>query len=206
VIDRSVYQSRTVLDISSINGFSRIVKTTIPNEIITKNFVSGWGCSFLDNDFREFIFKCRNNLLRTGDRLSHIFPNITDNCKFCIGIVPGTTHRETFLHLFRECPVTSAILLRLNIRCNLKWENPEIDFNSLYWYGNHTGNLDRNILLFYDVFRYQIWLMKLRKIIEPKAIIDNVFNHLSTIFNVKPSIKLSFLRNNNLSSILQAMG
>jgi hypothetical protein len=206
VIDRSVYQSRTVLDISSINGFSRIVNTQVPNEIITRNFVSGWGCSFLDNDFQEFIFKCRNNLLRTGDRLSHILPNITDNCKFCTGIVPGSTHRETFLHLFRECPVISAILLRLNVRCSLKWENPDIDFNSLYWYGDHSGNLDRNILLFYDVFRYQIWLMKLRKIIDPKALIDNVFSQLRSIFIVKPSIKLSFLRNNNLSSILQAMG
>jgi hypothetical protein len=124
VIDRSVYQSRTVLDITTVNGFSRIVKSTIPNEIVTKNFVSGWSCSFLDNDFREFIFKCRNNL-HTGDRLSHILPNITDSCKFCIGIIPGSAHRETFLHLFRECPVTSAILLNLNIRCKLKWENPE---------------------------------------------------------------------------------
>jgi hypothetical protein len=206
VIDRSVYQSRSVLDTSLINGFSRIVNVATPNEIIIKNFVSGWGCNFLDNDFREFIFKCRNNLLKTGDRLSHILPNVSDTCKFCIGIIPGASHRETFLHLFRECPVTSAVLFRLNVLCNLKWENTDIDFDSLYWYGNHSGNLDRNILLFYDVFRYQIWQMKLKKIIEPKVLIENVFNQLRTIFSVKPSIKLSFLRNNNLSSILQAMG
>jgi hypothetical protein len=129
-----------------------------------------------------------------------------DTCKFCIGILPGSTHRETFLHLFPECSVTSAILLRLNIRCKLKWDNPEIDFNSLYWYDNCLGNLDRNILLFYDVLRYQIWSMKMRKIVEPNTVIDEVFNHLRTIFNIKPLIKLSFLRNNNLSSILQAMG
>jgi hypothetical protein len=206
VIDRSIYQSRSVLDITPVNGFARIVKTTIPNEVVIKNFVSGWNCSFLDNDFREFIFKCRNNLLRTGDRLSHILPNITDSCKFCIRILPGTVHRETFLHLFRECTVTSAVLLQLNIRCKLKWDNPDIDFNSMYWYGNHLGNLDRNILLFYDVFRYQIWSMKLQKIVEPSPLIENVFNHLRAIFIIKPSIKLSFAQNNNLSSILQAMG
>jgi hypothetical protein len=206
VIDRLVYQSRTVLNITVVNGFSRITKTSIQTEIVTKNFISGWNCTFLDNDFREFIFKCRNNLLRTGDRLSHILPNITDSCKFCIGILPESTHRETFLHLFCECSVTSAILLRLNIRCNLKWDTPDVDFNSVYWYGNCMGNLDRNILLFYDVFRYQIWSMKLWKVIEPNAIIENVFNHLKAIFNVKPSIKISFMRNNNLSSILQVMG
>jgi hypothetical protein len=206
VIDRSIYQSHSVLDMTTVNGFARIIQTVVPNEIVIKNFVSGWNCSFLDNDFREFIFKCRNNLLRTGDRLSHILPNNSDSCKFCIGILPGSVHRETFLHLFRECTVTSSVLLQLNIRCKLKWDNPEIDFNSIYWYGNHLGNLDRNILLFYDVFRYQIWSMKLRKIIEPSSLIENVFNHLRAIFNVKPSIKLSFARNNNLSSILQAMG
>jgi hypothetical protein len=206
VIDRSVYQSRMVLDITIVNGFSRITKTPIQTEIIIKNFISGWNCTFLDNDFREFIFKCRNNFLRTRDRLSHILPNITDTCNFCIGIVPESNHRETFLHLFRECTVTSAMLLRLNIRCKLKWDNPDVDFNSVYWYGNCMGTLDRNILLFYDIFRYQVWMMKLRKVIEPSAIIDNVFNHLKIIFNVKPSIKLSFMRNNTLSSILQAMG
>jgi hypothetical protein len=160
----------------------------------------------LDNEFREFIFRCRNNLLRTGDRLSHILPNVTDNCQFCLGLVPGSVSRETFLHLFRECSVTSAILLQLNIRCKLKWDSLSIDFNSVYWCINCMGNLDRNILLFYDVFRYQIWSMKLRRIIEPNAIISNVFSQLKSIFNVKPSIKNAFQRNNNLSSILQAMG
>jgi hypothetical protein len=205
VIDRSVYQSRSVLDISVISGFSRITKTPNQTEIIIKNFISGWNCTFLDNNFREFIFKCRNNFLRTGDRLSHIVSNATDTCNFCKGIMPESNQRETFLHLFRECSVTSAMLFRLNVRCKIKWDSPDVDFNSIYWYGNCMGTLDRNILLFYDVFRYQVWMMKLRKIVEPHSINNYVFNHLRTIFSVKPSIKLSFMRNNNLSSILQAM-
>jgi hypothetical protein len=205
VIDRSVYQSRSVLDITVVNGFLRITNTPIQKEIIIKNFISGWNCTFLDNNFREFIFKCRNNILRTGDRLSHIVNNVTDTCNFCKGITPDSSQRETFLHLFRECSVTSAMLFRLNVRCKIKWDNPDVDFNSIYWYGNCMGTLDRNILLFYDVFRYQVWMMKLRKIVEPYSIIDYVFNNLRTIFSIKPSIKLSFMRNNNLSSILQAM-
>jgi hypothetical protein len=98
------------------------------------------------------------------------------------------------------------MLLQLNVRCKIKWDSPDVDFNGIYWYGNCAGTLDRNILLFYDIFRYQVWLMKLRKTVDPSSIIDNVLNHLNTIFIVKPSIKLSFMRNNNLSSILQAMG
>jgi hypothetical protein len=33
----------------------------------------------------------------------------------------------------------------------------------LYWYGADGGNLDRQTLLLYDIFRYQIWNMKLGK-------------------------------------------
>jgi hypothetical protein len=206
VIDRSVYQSRSVSELSVANSFARIINTALPSDLIKKNYFSGWNCTFLDNNFREFIFKCRNNLVKTADRLSHILPNVSEDCMFCKGLLPGIQKRETFLHLFRECIVTSAILLRLNIRCNLKWNSDTVNFDSIYWYGDCTGNLDRNILLFYDVFRYQIWSMKLRKIVDPDAIIYNVFCHLNTIFTAKPSIKNAFQHNNNLSSILQAMG
>jgi hypothetical protein len=115
-------------------------------------------------------------------------------------------HRETFLHLFRSCPVTSNILLRLNIRCKLNWDISDSNFDSIYWYGDCAGNLDRNVLLFYDIFRYQIWAMKIRKTIDTNLLIDNVLSHLKSIFTCKPSIKTAFLKNNRLSNILQAMG
>jgi hypothetical protein len=206
VIDRSVYQSRTVLDLTTVIGFARITETQTPNLIITKNFASGWACTFLDNDFREFIFKCRNNMLRTGDRLSHMLLNSSDTCNLCLGLLHGMKHRETLLHLFCTCPVVSTTLLRLNVRCKLKWDINNCDFDNVYWYGDCAGNLDRNVLLFYDIFRYQIWAMKIRRIVDTNLLIENVFSHLNTIFIVKPSIKTAFLKNNQLSTILQAMG
>jgi hypothetical protein len=206
VIDRSVYQSRTVLDLATVIGFARITETQTPELIITKNFVSGWACTFLENDFREFIFKCRNNMLRTGDRLSHMLLNVNDTCRLCLGMLDGLKHRETFLHLFRSCPVTSNILLRLNIRCKLNWDISDSNFDSIYWYGDCAGNLDRNVLLFYDIFRYQLWAMKIRKTMDTNLLIENVLFHLKSIFTCKPTIKAAFLKNNRLSNILQAMG
>jgi hypothetical protein len=166
-----VYQSRSVLDLTVVNGFARITGTQTPNLIITKNFVSGWACTFLNNDFREFIFKCRNNILKTGDRLSHILLNSSDSCRLCLGLLPGVEQRETFLHLFRTCPVISSALLRLNVRCKLKWEIHDVNFDNIYWYGNCAGNLDRNVLLFYDIFRYQVWAMKIRRVIDTNLLI-----------------------------------
>jgi hypothetical protein len=67
----------------------------------------------------------------------------------------------------------------------------EVNSDSIYWFGNCDGNLDRNILLFYDVFRYQIWSMKIRKVFDNYLLLENVFNHIRTIFKVKTSIKNS---------------
>jgi hypothetical protein len=115
-------------------------------------------------------------------------------------------HRETFLHLFRTCPVVSNTLLHLNVRCRLKWDINNCHFDSIYWYGDCAGNLDRNVLLFYDIFRYQIWAMKIRRTVDTNLLNENVLAHLKSIFTVKPSIKTAFIKNNHLSNILQAMG
>jgi hypothetical protein len=206
VIDRSFYQRNSVLDLMVVNSFAAITETNPQPEIIVKNFLSSWNLSFLDNSFREFLFKCRNNILKTQDRLSHILPSINDKCIFCKNIVHGVENRESFKHIFRSCTVIDSIILRINRMCNLSWNVNDFDFNSLFWYGNIGGDLDRNTLLFYDIVRYQIWCMKLKRMINLNLLITNIFDHLNAIFLIKPSVKRSFEKNNNLSNVLQAMG
>jgi hypothetical protein len=206
VIDRSVYQNNKLTDLTVISSFADITLTKRPEEPFLKNFISGWNCTFLDNNFREFIFKCRNNCLRTGDRLSHLLPSHNDECFLCKGIIPNGSNRETFLHLFRRCGVTSSLLLKFNKFFKLTWDSDNFNFENLYWYGADGETVDRQTLLLYDIFRYQIWNMKIRKIINFEVIISNTINQLRTIFLLKSSIKVSFARNNNLANILQATG
>ncbi len=206
VIDRSVYQRNSVLDLTVVNSFAAITKTNPQPEFIVKNFLSSWNLSFLDNNFREFLFKCRNNILKTQDRLSHILPGINDKCIFCKNIVMGLENRESFNHIFRSCMVTDSIILRINRMCNLSWNANNFDFDGLFWYGNMCGDLDRNTLLFYDIVWYQIWCMKMKRLINLDLLISNIFDHLNSIFLIKPSVKRSFEKNNNLSKVLQAMG
>jgi hypothetical protein len=206
VIDRSVYQNTTVLDLTAVNSFAAITETNPQPEHIIKNFMSSWNLSFLDNNFREFLFKCRNNTLKTQDRLSHILPGINDRCILCKNIVQGVENRESFKHIFRSCTVTDSFILRINRMCNLSWTVNNFNFENLYWYGNMGGDLDRNTLLFYDVVRYQIWCMKMKRLINLDLLIKNIFDHLNAIFTRKPSVKRSFEKNNNLSKILQVMG
>jgi hypothetical protein len=206
VIDRSVYQNSNLSELTVLNSFAEITHSKLPESLILKNFISGWNCAFLDNNFREFIFKCRNNCLRTGDRLSHLLPAHNDQCFLCKGILSGSSARETFFHLFRRCVVTASLLLKFNKFFKLEWSSDNFCFENLYWYGSDGGKLDRQALLVYDVFRYQVWNMKNRRIINLDYIIDNSINQLRTIFLLKPSIKTSFARNNNLANLLQATG
>jgi hypothetical protein len=110
VIDRSVYQDNKLTELTVVNSFADITQTRRPQELFLKNFISGWNCTFFDNNFRDFIFKCRSNCLCTGDRLSHLLPSYNEQCFLCKGLIPNSTNRETFLHLFRQCGVTSSLL------------------------------------------------------------------------------------------------
>ncbi len=187
-------------------SFCNIVDITVPSQIIAKNFLSSWNQIFLGNDLREFIFRCRNNLLKTGDRLSHILDNVDDRCFLCKNLCPDSNNRETFVHLFRKCPVVSNLILRFNVKFNLVWNAPNLDFDQIYWLGDVNGNLDRGILLLYDLFRFQIWAMKQRKILNFDLLVTNVTDMLRTIFLLKPAIRTTFNNNKTLATIARATG
>jgi hypothetical protein len=132
VIDRSVYQNNKLTDLTVVNSFAEITLTSRPEDLFLRNFISGWNCTFIGNNLREFIFKCRNNCLRTGDRLSHLLPSHNDDCFLCKGIITDRSNRETFLHLFRRCVVTSSLLLRFNKFFKLTWDSENFNFENLH--------------------------------------------------------------------------
>jgi hypothetical protein len=206
VIDKSVYQDYSITDLPVLSSFCEIVGLPVPDTIISKNLFSSWNQCFLDNNTREFIFKCRNNILRTGDRLSHILTNYDDSCFLCKCADGTPGGRETCVHLFRNCKVTSNLILRFNVHFNIAWNNPDIVFNKIYWFGDVNGQLDRGSLLVYDLFRYQIWSMKQRRILDFDALLRNTIGILRTIFSIRPSLRTSFQKNNSLAGLVRAIG
>ncbi len=52
-----------------------------------------------------------------------------------------------------------------------------------------------------DIFRYQIWCTKVRKIIEIDLITCNTVHILSNIFRIKPSVSQAFQNNNSLTNV-----
>ncbi len=187
-------------------SFCNIVGISIPSQIVAKNFLSSWNQIFLGNDLREFIFKCRNNLLKTGDRLWHILENVDDHCFLCKNLYPDSNNRETFGHLFRKCTVISNLVLRFNVQFNIVWNELNLDFDRIYWLGDLNGNLERSTLLLYDLFRFQIWSMKQRRVLNFDLLVTNVTDMLRTIFLLKPAIRTTFNNNKTLATIARATG
>jgi hypothetical protein len=72
--------------------------------------LSGWNSFFLPNRIREFQFRFLNNSLGLNSRVTHFVQDINESCTFCEieGMFPAP--RETFAHIFLECPVTGKYL------------------------------------------------------------------------------------------------
>ncbi len=112
---------RKILDAESINqsqastlriveSCARITGTTVPNENTLNNVLSVWNLFCFGNDFREFLYKHRNNYLGVGARVAHFDDDTDEHCTFCRILYPATRTREDFLHIFRMCPITVGLI------------------------------------------------------------------------------------------------
>jgi hypothetical protein len=207
IIDKSVYGKLDARGVSSLQVFCDITELHIPDNTIVEHFLGSWNVTFLDNNIREFIYKCRYNLIKTNDRLSHILPSLDQTCFLCKCVNSNQPHRESFSHFFRKCPVMSNLILRVSALLRINLRNENANFDQTYWFGNIDGTLDKNILLVYDVFRFHVWTSKSQRIFPTATmLVERIVSTFRTIFKIKPSIKKSFSNNNNISGMLQVMG
>ena len=128
----------------------RKVNLETPDAEILHSTLRGWNLFFLPNDFREFIFKERNNALAVGARVAHFDADADERCTFCRILYPPIQTREDFIHLFYDCPITEMLtnnfLLRLRIDLHRNGNNPDPDFKKYYWYGTKNMNPDPTLV------------------------------------------------------------
>jgi hypothetical protein len=203
----TLIEENDVTELRIVNTYAELTDTVIESKETLSFYLGLWNCSFLPNDLREFLFKERNNCLGLNGRVAHFLADVTDKCCQCRILNPDTANKETFNHLFLDCPVTRAALngfLRLagNI---IQGNNP--DLKNIYWHGILGGELNKNLGLTFSLFRFCIWKFKLRKRI-PRAleIFELVNSLLSTIVKIKPKIGQSFRNSLMFPNLLQARG
>jgi exonuclease III len=107
-LDRTAQANKSLSDLKPVKSFFRITELQADTHADGK-FFGFWNEPFLSNRAREFVFKYVYNQLPINTRLSHFVPNRSRNCTFCERGQVNPIPEETFIHLFVDCPTTSAI-------------------------------------------------------------------------------------------------
>jgi hypothetical protein len=208
-IDKSRYLGDCPTNLTIVKTFSSITNTRIPSASCLNTVLSSWNKPFFENHFREFLYKFRQNTLRTNDRLAHLL-KVDSNCIFCKCFPTPVINKESFTHLFRTCPFTSNVLLQFLNRNRITLPENTSTFDESYWYGLINQEVNNSTLLLFDAFRYCIWHFKIRKIAPDPVRFDRLINGLlDDIFYRRPSLLVSFLSTPHLNffaSFFQARG
>ena len=77
-----------------VESFARITATQVPNDEALEKILSVWNMFCFSNDFREFLFKQRNNTLGVGARVGHFDETADERCTFCRLLYPAPTHEK----------------------------------------------------------------------------------------------------------------
>jgi hypothetical protein len=194
-----------------VESFARITHTTVPNTDCLKKILSSWNSFFLTNDFREFLFKQRNNTLGIGARVAHFDENVDERCTFCRLLYQETRQREDFIHLFRTCPITNGLLQNFFRRFRLPIQapgpDPDNNFDKIFWYGIDGTEHSQALQLFFDIFRYCLWKFKTRRRLPRIIELSDIFLAiLDTILAIKPKIRRKIFNHRLIANILQALG
>ncbi len=185
------------VDLLIVENFARITNTTVPDGTVLKNVLGLWNKVYFTNDFREFLFKQRNNTLGLGARVAHFDENADERCTFCRLLYPAVRTREDFSHLFRNCPITIGLLhnmVRLwRLPLTVPGPDPDPDFENLYWYGIEDGESKLVLTIFFDLFRYVLWKFKTRRVLPRIVEFISVYTSLlDTILSIQPKIRTKF--------------
>ena len=190
-------------------SFADLTETEVQSVEITMRCLGGWNIYATENLFREFVFKRRNNQLKTNNRLNAFDPDIDPRCSFCRIIDRDSNTRETFGHIFFSCPVTYSLLNNLATHLEPRLDLETELFKDLYWYGRYDDNtaIESSLLLFFDTVRYLIWKFRCRrKIPNWNMLAREIKFTLECVFNLNQSLRTRAEAANIISNLLPARG
>jgi hypothetical protein len=156
------------LNRNTLKKFNALVGNGIMDPIKESHFLNTrWRLFGMSNKLSEFAFKMTNNLLGLNSRVHHFNRFVDEGCTFCAlnNLLP--VPRETFIHLFFDCPETAKTLMSFEneylqeLNLNTVTERKKFWFLSLHVdvvvNKNTFLNLTTLVILFY------VWECKLQK-------------------------------------------
>jgi hypothetical protein len=207
VIDSAEPSLKNPAGLTIVKTLANITDTVAPCDVTLKWTLGSWNKSYLESDLSSFTFKTRNNAIGVGARVAHFDGKSSDKCAFCRSAgSPNNPPRETFTHLFFDCPHTKTVLFAILRKLKMNWDLNDGEFKMLYWYGQSPEKLEKESLLFFYCFRFSIWKRRCRRSLpHPDSVLCNISHLLSNVCARRPKIRNSIQRNNNVSNLLQVL-
>ena len=109
ILERDRFIKHKANQLSAVRTFFGLIGENLCSDTELHKILGLWGLNSLSNKHREFAYKFSNNLLGINTRTAHFVDNTDRSCTFCKENNVPWPSPETFVHLFFECPFTSAI-------------------------------------------------------------------------------------------------
>jgi hypothetical protein len=170
----------------TVKSFFRITNMVYVGNDYYSKIISLWSTHSISSRLSSFIFKFFNNTLGLNTRVSHFGENISQNCTFCVGEGRAPTD-ESFLHLFVECPSTTAWADKLNQEYLGGHALQDFESKRRFWLlGKLTGEDSCDIVrvIVILLFHYTVWELKLSKNIPSfRTFMCGYLEHLNQTFH-----------------------
>ena len=184
-LEPKVNSADTVAELRVVKTFFQLIESPVPDKFGISIAYSCWSWQFLSNRIRTFCFQFFNNSLGINSRIAARYRNrngaMNDLCTFCVKSGTANPQRETFLHIFYECPQIAA--LRERALSIFFPPLPNAQEKRLCYMSGIAGNAgeDRFIFILTSVLiNYTVWQYKLKKIVPGIASlitdVDNLFD------------------------------
>jgi hypothetical protein len=161
---------------------------------ITLMYNEGWCQHGASNKLREFVFKFNNNLLALNSRVSHFNRFVSEECTFCVINRLAPAPRESFSHLFFDCPESNSTLTKFEEKyLNDMSLNSEEKRRQFWFLGANPNNLNSKnkfLQMTASVILLYIWDCKLWKVKQSFAgCLNFYFYHCDTMRKVSNKFK-----------------
>jgi len=195
LIEKQEDQSR-LLNQARLKSYLKIIAETDSVPVIStsraRSLLSGWDFKYLPSELRTFVLKFYSNTLGLASRVAHFNQEVDQRCTFCILKNLNPANRESFVHLFFNCPVTKKCL-DIIFRTCFETETPHQEKVFLC---NFSDQEEKNIPIqtVLDIARYLIWKCKIaKKLPNSTLIIEEINFLLGAIFKVSPKLRQKFV-------------
>ena len=179
-----------------VKTFFELIDRPVPVALKLQTLHVSWNLNFLSNRLRTFCFQFFNNSLSVGARLGARYAGggiiIDQRCTFCVKAGSLIPARETFPHLFYDCPSVSPLRNQFNNRYMYPANN-NVDEKLFAFTGlsNNVHTADSFFLVLTCLFfNYTLWQAKLKKTVPSIATVcQEIDNHFDNVANVSAKLK-----------------